>query len=269
MTVPLATLPSPFIPNSRRTPHFRSSSGSMEQRRLSHLSLSFSCLHIHMHLLVVVLALISISGSADAYKNYTVGDSLGWYDSTEKPNLNYQKWADSKNFSLGDFLIFNTNNNHSVVQTYNLTTYELCDYDNALENDTIEWSTTDPSNTATFGVTVDVPLLKEGITYFFSGDYDGDQCKSGMHFNINVTHGKGLPESLKSPSEQAPAPNSPDVTGDDSAPDTIVPANFDHPQDVSDDDDAEDSGSISVYLNLLDRKLNGVLLLFGVVCMFR
>lgn len=42
--------------------------------------------------------------SAEAYKNYTVGDSFGWYDNTEKPDANYQKWADKKNFSLGDFL---------------------------------------------------------------------------------------------------------------------------------------------------------------------
>lgn len=163
--------------------------------------------------------------------------------------------------------VFNTNNNHSVVQTYNLTTYKLCDYDNALENDTIEWSATDPSNTDTQGVTVAVPLLKEGTTYFFSGDYDGDQCKNGQHFQINVTHGRGLPESLKSPSEQAPAPNSPDVNGADSAPETIVPANFDHPQDVSDDDKVE-SGSISLYLRFISLKLNGILVLFGIFCLF-
>lgn len=50
------------------------------------------------------LSLLSFSGSVDAYKNYTVGDSLGWYDNIEKPNVDYQKWASTKNFSLGDFL---------------------------------------------------------------------------------------------------------------------------------------------------------------------
>lgn len=48
--------------------------------------------------------LLSFSGSVGAYKNYTVGGDLGWYDSTEKANVDYQKWADGKNFSLGDFL---------------------------------------------------------------------------------------------------------------------------------------------------------------------
>lgn len=52
-----------------------------------------------------LLVLISVYiGSVEAYKNYTVGDSLGWYDTLEKPNVNYQKWVAGKTFSLGDFL---------------------------------------------------------------------------------------------------------------------------------------------------------------------
>ncbi|KAJ8615241.1 hypothetical protein MRB53_034613 [Persea americana] len=41
---------------------------------------------------------------AAAYKNDTVGDSLGWYDKLQEPTINYQEWAAGKNFSLGDFL---------------------------------------------------------------------------------------------------------------------------------------------------------------------
>jgi hypothetical protein len=49
--------------------------------------------------------LLSFSGSSvEAYKNYTVGDALGWYDKLAKPSVNYQKWVAGKNFSLGDFL---------------------------------------------------------------------------------------------------------------------------------------------------------------------
>ncbi|KAH8498804.1 hypothetical protein Peur_073983 [Populus x canadensis] len=210
------------------------------------------------------LILLSFSGSVDAYKNYTVGDSLGWYDTTVKSNVNYQKWADGKNFSLGDFLIFNTDNNHSVVQTYNLTTYKLCDYDNSVDNDTVEWSSANPSNTLTQGVTVAVPLLKEGPTYFFSGDYDGEQCDNGQHFKITVFHGKGLPDSLKDPSDQAPAPNAADY---DSTPDTTVPFDINNPHD-QDTDVKKDSGSISLYGKFLDMKLHGILLLLGIVHMF-
>ncbi|KAJ0102380.1 hypothetical protein Patl1_05582 [Pistacia atlantica] len=214
--------------------------------------------------LFLFISLLSLLGSAQAYKNYTVGDSLGWYDNTEKSNVNYQKWADAKNFSLGDFLIFNTDTNHSVVQTYNFTTYKLCDYDDALDSDTKIWSAADPSNTATVAVTVPVPLLKEGTTYFFSSDYDGDQCNNGQHFKIYVSHGKGLPDSLKSPSEQAPAPNSPDYNNDESAPDIVVPSNFNNPQGgdhKNDDDDnvKKASGSASLYVN-------SIMVLFAYFC---
>ncbi|WOL00629.1 blue copper protein-like [Canna indica] len=183
---------------------------------------SFHCLLLPCLLVV----LLSCHGTM-AYKNYTVGDSLGWFDNLMQPKVDYQKWAAGKNFSLGDFLFFNTDKNHSVVQTYNVTTYRQCDYEDAEEDDTTQWSAAAPEYSAD-PVTVAVPLLKVGPTYFFSGNYDGEQCQHGQHFMINVTYGRGLPESLKSPSEAAPGPANPDDGADASS----VPANFDHPKDV-------------------------------------
>ncbi|XP_027331505.1 uncharacterized protein LOC113846935 isoform X2 [Abrus precatorius] len=204
----------------------------MEQRRSS-FALPF------LTVFCLLFLCLCFSGSAEAYKNYTVGDSLGWFDNTEKP-VNYQKWVANKEFSLGDFLIFNTDTNHTVVQTYNSTTYKLCDYDDAQDKDTVQWSASDPSNTETHPVTVAVPLVKEGMTYFFSSDYDGDQCKSGQHFKINVTYGQGLPKSLNNSPEDSPSPASPVAGDDDSAPDTIVPSNFSNPKEESDDEKASD-----------------------------
>lgn len=204
--------------------------------------------------ILVFLIFISFSGGSvvHAYTNFTVGDSLGWFDNLEKPAVDYQNWTVGKNFSLGDFLIFNTDNNHSVVQTYNFTTYNLCDYDDASENDTTEWSAADPSAITPYAVTVSVPLVKEGTHYFFSGNYDGEQCQNGQQFKINVTLGEGLPESMRDDSsDQAPAPAIPD-SGDrtESAPDTIVPSSFDNPRnDVADHDNNnnnEASGSVSI-----------------------
>ncbi|GER40721.1 early nodulin-like protein [Striga asiatica] len=190
-----------------------------------------------------VLLFSCFPATVDGYKNYTVGDSLGWYDSLEKPTVNYQKWAAGKNFSLGDFLIFNTDNNHSVIQTYNLTTYNSCDSSDGLDNNTIEWSSADPSSTTPYPVTVPVPLVRVGPTYFFSSDYDGEQCRNGQRLEIRVARGQGLPPGLGGPTGGSPGPISPQ-SGDDeeSAPDTLVPSNFDHPRDVSDDGDGE-SGS--------------------------
>lgn len=174
------------------------------------------------------------------YKNYTVGDDSGWFDKLEKSSVDYQKWASSKTFSLGDFLIFNTDNNHTVVQTYNATIYNLCDDSNALDNDTFQYASPDPSAAAVHPVSVAVPLLKVGPTYFFSSDYDGEQCNNGQRFSINVTQGQGLPPSLRTPSPEAPGPVS-EESGDDTVPDTVVPANFDHPKNITTDNAADDS----------------------------
>ncbi|CAN8311760.1 unnamed protein product [Cochlearia groenlandica] len=213
----------------------RSSSSS------SSSSSSLSCV-----VLLILCCLMLLSLSADSYKNYTVGESTGWFDIQERPSANYQKWADSKSFSLGDFLIFNTDSNHSVVQTYDLKTYKECDYNNGHEdNTTTEWSASNPSSTSPVPVSVNVPLVKEGFNYFFSGNYDGEQCKFGQHFKVNVTHGQGLPDN--DDDETAPGPDKSSQSGgddDEVAPDTIVPANFDHPKDIESDDNDDDNSLV-------------------------
>ncbi|KAF6150208.1 hypothetical protein GIB67_023163 [Kingdonia uniflora] len=227
--------------------------------------MSCKCITPFLFLLLCSSLLLSLPGSVvEAYKNYTVGDSLGWYDNTQKPSVNYQKWVGTKNFSLGDFLFFNTDNNHSIIQTYNFTTYKECDFEDAELDDTIEWSTGDPSFTNLVPVTRAVPLTKEGITYFFSGDFDGEQCQHGQHFKINVTHGQGLPESLKSPSTvESPAPTSPD---DDSIPnpDTPVSSNFNNPKESGDD---KEPTSFALVIRLLDMKLH-MLMMFVCAWLF-
>ncbi|CAL0307474.1 unnamed protein product [Lupinus luteus] len=224
------------------------------------------------------ILLLCFFGSVESYKNYTVGDSFGWFDSTVKPDVNYQKWVANKDFSLGDFLIFNTDNNHSIVQTYNFSSYKECDYDDAEDKDTVQWSASDPSNTETHDVYVAVPLVKEGVTYFFSSDYDGDQCKHGQRFKINVTYGQGLPKSLKDSSDSSPSPiTSPVSGGEDSAPDTIVPSNFSHPKEDKDSDSDDDengsddkakekSSSVSMLMHAqVHNKFYGSLILIGLV----
>ncbi|XP_076918118.1 early nodulin-like protein 18 [Bidens hawaiensis] len=212
---------------------------------------------------MVLMAVGVVSG----YKNYTVGDDLGWFDKLEKPGVDYQKWASSKTFSLGDFLIFNTDNNHTLVQTYNSTIYHLCDDSNALDNDTTQYASPDPSASSVHPVTVAVPLVKEGPTFFFSSDYDGEQCENGQRFSINVTHGQGLPPSLREPTPGAPGPVSQE-SGDDTVPETTVPANFDHPKDISDDDSDDDGENGKKKSNAVVVQVSGfskVLVMLGLI----
>ncbi|RLN21968.1 uncharacterized protein C2845_PM07G06950 [Panicum miliaceum] len=185
-------------------------------------------------LAAVAAALAAAPRGADAYRNYTVGGDKGWYDGLTLPGVDYQEWADGiKNFSLGDFLIFSTDKNHSVVQTRNATLYRSCDYNDSGPDDTLEWSAAAPEFSRD-AVTVAVPLLREGRTYFFSGDYDGEQCESGQRFAIDVAHGQGLPPDLRPPAAaDAPAPSA-------GAADGAAVLDFSHPKNVTTPGSASD-----------------------------
>ncbi|OEL33027.1 hypothetical protein BAE44_0005954 [Dichanthelium oligosanthes] len=197
-------------------------------------SLVLPCLAV----VAAVAALAAAPRGADAYKNYTVGDGKGWYDGLTLPGVDYQAWADGKNFSLGDFLIFNTDKNHSVVQTQNGTLYKSCDYNDSGPDDTVEWSAAAPEFSKD-AVTVAVPLLKEGGTYFFSGNYDGEQCENGQRFAIDVAHGQGLPPDLRPPVADAPAPSAAASGAADGGGAAVL--DFSHPKNVTTPSTADDN----------------------------
>lgn len=128
-----------------------------------------------------------------------------------------------------------------MVQTRNGTLYKSCDYNDSGPDDTVEWSAAAPEFSKD-AVTVAVPLLKEGRAYFFSGNYDGEQCENGQRFAIDVVHGQGLPPDLRPPVADAPAPSSSAGPADGAA-----ALDFSHPKNVTtpstaDDDDGQTSG---------------------------
>ncbi|KAJ1283374.1 hypothetical protein BS78_03G123700 [Paspalum vaginatum] len=207
----------------------------------------------------VVVASLAAAGprGAEAYKNYTVGDGRGWYDDLALvPGVDYQAWADAYNFSLGDFLIFNTDKNHSVVQTRNATVYKSCDYNDSGPDDTVEWSAAAPEFSRD-AVTVAVPLLREGRTYFFSGNYDGEQCQNGQRFAVDVAHGQGLPPDLRPPAADAPAPSAGPADGaavlDFSHPKNVTTPSTEDDDDTAERSDSESSGSGSRTTTLYRR----------------
>lgn len=157
----------------------------------------------------LLLALPLLLDCTLAYQNFTVGDDIGWTFPT-KNVIDYQKWATGKNFSLGDFLNFNYPQlEHDVIVTYNKSVYTTCDILDSNDNDYEVWG--QPGNSSFSAI----PLVETGMNYFFCGTNDGDHCKGGMKFAINVTHGEGLPASLMIP---PPAPE--DDSTPDSSPDT-------------------------------------------------
>jgi len=100
--------------------------------------------------------------------------------------------------------VFKTNDNSSVVQTTNATTYALCDASEDLEQTTsIYGGGGGGGGGLEQNSTIAVALTFEGTNYFFSEADGGVQCQQGMRFEIKVEHGQGLPPSLEHP---PPAP---------------------------------------------------------------
>ncbi|KAJ8632697.1 hypothetical protein MRB53_026033 [Persea americana] len=162
----------------------------------------------------VLLLLQMASAASDSlppYTNHTVGGPAGWLfnANSNNPSANYSIWAANQTFNLGDFLVFNTNDNHTVMQTYNETTYNACSADDDYGNQTSVFFT---GNGTAAPVTVAVPLTAEGKQFYFSDADDGSECEGGMRFEIVVGHGRGLPPSLNQPppppyEEPQPAPD--------------------------------------------------------------
>ncbi|XP_059312724.1 early nodulin-like protein 18 [Lycium ferocissimum] len=150
---------------------------------------------------LVVVALFSNGATSQStgYTNHTVGGPAGWFYNiaTKKASSDYSAWAAKQTFNLGDCLIFSTNTNQTVIQTYNQTTYKNCTMDEASDDDTFQYQ--GGSNEFGKPMTIAVPLTIKGQQYYFSDADDGDQCLNGMAFEIKVGHGKGLPPSLNQP----------------------------------------------------------------------
>ncbi|KZV16516.1 cucumber peeling cupredoxin-like [Dorcoceras hygrometricum] len=152
-----------------------------------------------MAALLSIFAVALLINAAEAYTNYTVGDAAGWFfnSTTKKASAKYDAWAANKTFNLGDYLIFNTNSNQSVIQTYNETTYKNCTTDYSSDSDTFKYN----GGVDQFGVPsiIAVPLTILGTQYYFSDASDGEQCRHGLAFKIKVNRGLGLPPSLNQP----------------------------------------------------------------------
>ncbi|KAH1044980.1 hypothetical protein AAZX31_09G244900 [Glycine max] len=153
---------------------------------------------IAAQLLAFALLVTAVSAAETGYHNHTVGGGTGWsFNSTTNTSAtNYSSWASTQTFDLGDYLIFNTNSNQTVVQTYNKTTYLNCTADYS-DNGTFVYN----GGSRGFGeaLTVVVPLTIVGPNYFFSDAGDGVQCQRGLAFEIDVQRGLGLPPSLNQP----------------------------------------------------------------------
>ncbi|GAU49285.1 hypothetical protein TSUD_74100 [Trifolium subterraneum] len=159
--------------------------------------------------LLALFTTICVVSAATGNKDHFVGGTAGWFfnSTTNTSATNYSSWASTQTFNLGDYLIFNTNSNQSVILTYNRTAYLNCTANDS-DNETTVYSSGGPDGFST-PLTISVPLTIAGPNYFFSDYSDGVQCQHGLAFQIQVQRGIGLPPSLNQPPPPPPqTPNS-------------------------------------------------------------
>ncbi|XP_049393022.1 mavicyanin-like [Solanum stenotomum] len=136
-------------------------------------------------LLVMLVVMMSTLGSTTAAV-YEVGDSSGWTF-----NYNYEQWAASKHFQLGDVLIFNYDPHFHNVRQVDKKNYNDC---------------TDHNPLASFNTGSDTLTLETPGLYYFMCDIPG-HCASGLRFQIKIDMPRVLPPDPETPPPPSPDPN--------------------------------------------------------------
>lgn len=138
--------------------------------------------------LAVVLLLVACSSSTAAATSYTVGDGSGW-----TTGVDYTYWAASKNFKVGDNLVFNyAKGLHTVVEV-SAAEYMACTAANPLGSDSSGATT--------------VALRTPG-THYFVCSITG-HCGAGMKLAVTVG---GSNSPAATPRTSSPTPTTPYTT---------------------------------------------------------
>ncbi|KAH7577543.1 hypothetical protein JRO89_XS01G0264900 [Xanthoceras sorbifolium] len=114
---------------------------------------------------------------------YTVGDAVGW---TIMGGVDYRKWADHKDFYVGDTLVFKYSNQYHNVKQVS-------------QKDFLSCNTTSPI--ATYMTGSDFITLKRTSHYYLLCGFPG-HCEAGQKFEILVTPTslRRTPSTVLSPS---------------------------------------------------------------------
>lgn len=114
----------------------------------------------------LITVLLGCCCSATIHK---VGDSSGW---TAKDDT-YYEWTKGKEFHVGDFLVFQYDQNiNDVIQVPGALEYEFCD-------------SSSPKAVYTTGIDV-VTLTEPGYHYFITSNHG--QCSSGQKLDVLVVY---------------------------------------------------------------------------------
>ncbi|KAK8520442.1 hypothetical protein V6N13_031107 [Hibiscus sabdariffa] len=140
---------------------------------------------ISMAALLLVLAANLLQSTYGA--TYTVGDSTGWIIPAGNADL-YDNWADNKNFSVGDVLVFNfTTGQHNVAEVTEAA-YDACSVAN-----TISTQSSGPAR---------ITLNRTGEHYFICAF--PSHCSSGQKLSVEVRNGTSNSTAPGTPGTTAP-----------------------------------------------------------------
>ncbi|XP_065036543.1 chemocyanin-like [Musa acuminata AAA Group] len=158
--------------------------------KLDHLQNDASAMELHSIIsytlflaFMSVLLLENLVGAA----SYTVGDAEGW-----TYGLDYQRWAQKYNFTVGDALLFSyIRGQHDVYRVVE-DTFRSCDVSSGVV------SSYDSGN--------DVVNLTRAAKYWFLCNVKG-HCRGGMRFGITVA--RASPSPSGGGDGESPFPTSP------------------------------------------------------------
>ncbi|KAJ8505276.1 hypothetical protein OPV22_006162 [Ensete ventricosum] len=127
---------------------------------------------------VALLVLLVAAAPAARATDYTVGDWQGWVS-----GVDYNAWASSKTFDVGDTLFFRYNGLHTPAEAGEAD-YKACSASNSIQ------TSTDQSTKIT--------LTKPGSRYFICGT--PGHCSSGMKLAVTVAGASNSTPSGSPPS---------------------------------------------------------------------
>ncbi|KAI4345614.1 hypothetical protein L6164_012716 [Bauhinia variegata] len=143
---------------------------------------------------VALLMVMAVMGFSEAAV-YKVGESSGW---TTIGSIDYNNWAATKNFKLGDIIIFEYNSQFHNVMRVTHEMYKSC-------------NATSPIATFTTG-NDSIKITNYGHHFFFCGV--PGHCQAGQKVDINVPR----PSSSRAPSPSSSSLASPIVPVVDKVP---------------------------------------------------
>ncbi|CAN6239360.1 unnamed protein product [Urochloa humidicola] len=137
---------------------------------------------------LAVLLLVAACSSTAAASSYTVGDGSGW-----TTGVDYTSWAASKNFKVGDSLVFNYAKGLHTVAEVSAAEYMACTASNPLGSDSSGATTV---------------TLKSPGTHYFVCSITG-HCGAGMKLAVTVggSSSPASPTPTTTTPRTSPTPN--------------------------------------------------------------